>query len=332
MLTRRKFISGLALTSSTQIIHAQNFNKKSWQKQREKTLAGMQEVMGKLPKFQRTQNRFWVESFPHSSQIKRWKIKYESDSGDLVPAYLLFPEYWHRGTPAMLCLHQTTKIGKDEPAGLGGKPELHYAEELAMRGYVCIVPDYPYLGENKFNPYEHGYESCTMKGIVNHMRAIDILQAITIVNPKRIGVIGHSLGGHNSLFVAAFDQRIKAAVTSCGFTKFSKYNNGNLKGWAGERYMPLIEKNYHNDPAQMPFDFPDILSAIAPRPVFVNAPLRDSNFDNSGVRDCIESATPVYEKIFGAKEKLVAKYPDVGHEFPFTIRIQAYEFLRQYLK
>lgn len=331
MLTRRKFISRIGFATSTQIIHAQTPNKKLWMKQREKTLEAMQQVMGKMPKFARKMNRVWILENQNTATIIRLKIKYQSESGDLVPAYLLMPS-WTGKTPAMLCLHQTTKIGKEEPAGLGGKPELHYAEELAMRGYVCIVPDYPYLGENNFDPYAHGYESCTMKGIVNHMRAIDILQAMEIVDPKRIGVIGHSLGGHNALFLAAFDQRIKAVVTSCGFTKFSKYNNGNLKGWAGERYMPLIEKNYQNDPAQMPFDFPDILSAIAPRPVFVNAPLRDSNFDNSGVRDCIESALPAYEKIFGAKEKLVAKYPDIGHEFPFTIRIQAYEFLRQSLQ
>ena len=45
--------------------------------------------------------------------------------------------------PAMLCLHQTTKIGKEEPAGLGGNPNLHYALHLAQRGYVTLAPDYP---------------------------------------------------------------------------------------------------------------------------------------------------------------------------------------------
>ncbi len=37
---------------------------------------------------------------------------------------------------------------------------------------------------------------------------------------KRIGVIGHSLGGHNAIFTATFDERLKAVVTSCGFTGF----------------------------------------------------------------------------------------------------------------
>ena len=43
----------------------------------------------------------------------------------------------------MLCLHQTTGIGKAEPAGIGGLKNLHYALELAERGYVSEESD-PY--------------------------------------------------------------------------------------------------------------------------------------------------------------------------------------------
>ena len=67
------------------------------------------------------------------------------------------------------------------------------------------------------------YESGTMKGIWNHIRAVDLLESLPEVDPDRIGVIGHSLGGHNALFVAAFDQRIRAVVSSCGFNAFEDY-------------------------------------------------------------------------------------------------------------
>src|SRR5947207_13780208 len=69
---------------------------------------------------------------------KRRKILFASPDRDLIPAYLLLPDTPGKH-PAMLCLHQTTRIGKDEPAGLGGKPNLHYAAELAQRGYVALV-------------------------------------------------------------------------------------------------------------------------------------------------------------------------------------------------
>ena len=78
------------------------------------------------------------------------------------------------------------------------------------------------FGGNQVNPYELGYVSGTMKGIWDHMRAVDVLQSMPEVDGSRIGVMGNSLGGHNSLFVAVFDPRIKAIVCSSGFDSFLK--------------------------------------------------------------------------------------------------------------
>ncbi len=302
-----------------------------WQRVRKQTLDGMQLVMGRLPTGKRSKIEFVELEKEELPLFTRTKIKYLVKGDDWVMAYLLTPKRQTRKMPAILCLHQTIKSGKGEPAGLGGSVNLQYAKELAERGYVCIAPDYPYLGENSFDPYKNGYVSCTMKGIVNHIRAVDLLQSLPMVDGKRIGSIGHSLGGHNTLFVAAFDERIRAMVTSCGFTSAKKYYNGDLTGWAGVRYMPLIAEKYGKDPARIPFDFPELLVAMAPRPLFINAPLRDSNFEVSGVRDCVDAALPVYDKVFKAKEKLVAVYPDSSHDFPSEIRQQAYGFLDRWL-
>ena len=191
---------------------------------------------------------------------------------------------------------------------------------------VALAPDYPGFGDYKIDAYAKGYVSTTMKGIWNHRRAVDVLRSLPEVDGERIGVIGHSLGGHNSLFVSVFEPRIKAAVTSCGFTAFPKYYKGNLKGWSHKGYMPRIATEYGLDPKRMPFDFTEILGAIAPRPVFINAPLRDANFDVSGVQDCVAAASPVYE-LLGAKDALRPVYPDGAHDFPPEVRKQAYDFL-----
>ncbi len=306
-------------------------NRAAWQQARTATLAAMQRVMGDLPI--RSKQSVEIETLEREDlpAFTRTKLRYLSEPGDYVPAYLLMPKRLQRRAPAMLCLHQTIKIGKAEPAGLGGNPQLHYAKELAERGFVCLAPDYPYLGENSFDPYQHGYASCTLKGIVNHRRAVDLLQSLPQVNAQRLGVIGHSLGGHNALFVAAFDERLKAVVTSCGFTSFGKYYHGDLTGWDGIRYMPRIAEQFGKDPARMPFDFPDVLSALAPRPLFINAPLRDANFEVSGVRDCVAVAQPIYEKVFRAMGRLQAVYPDAAHSFPDETRTQAYGFLERWL-
>jgi dienelactone hydrolase len=281
----------------------------------------MQEVMGSVPPTKNSSPEVKIAEEVATPAYTRRKILFAVDAGDWVPAYVLIPRKLAGRAPSVLCLHQTTRPGKAEPAGLAGNPDLHYAAELSERGFVTIAPDYPRFGEYDIDAHALGYASGTMKGIVNHMRA-DVLQAMPEVDASAIGVIGHSLGGHNSLFVvAAFDTRIRAVVTSCGFTSFAKYKGGDLKGWSHAGYMPRIATMFGNSPALMPFDFKDVLAMIAPLPLFVNAPLGDSNFDVSGVRDAIAAV----RAMFG--ENLRVVYPDAGHAFPKAIREQAYAFL-----
>ncbi|MBL8215013.1 MAG: alpha/beta fold hydrolase [Bryobacterales bacterium] len=305
-------------------------DRKSWELRRTSILDRMQQVMGPLP-YQPLPPRFEVLDEAKESTYLRRKIRYISEGEDWVPAWLLLPGNAKKA-PAVLCLHQTTRIGKDEPAGLGGKPNLFYARELAERGFVTLAPDYPNFGEYKFDPYANGYASATMKGILNHMRAVDVLQSLRFVDPKAIGVCGHSLGGHNSLFVAAFDQRLRAVVTSCGFTAFPRYFKGDLTGWSHKGYMPRIADVYGKSPDRMPFDFPEILGAIAPRAIFINAPTEDSNFEVSGVRDSVAAARPIFDRIHAKKQALVLQTPSAGHDFPPDIRVNAYRFLQRHLR
>ena len=303
-----------------------------WAIRRGHILANMQAVMGLLP--EEAPDGPPVVSVSEEHETRRWTrrhLTYEVAADDHVPAFLFLPKGRRGPRPAMLCLHQTIEFGKGEPAGLDGSPDLHYARELAERGYVTLAPDYPNFGEYQLDVYARGFVSATMKGIVNHRRAIDLLESLPEVDPARIGVIGHSLGGHNSLFVAAFDQRLKVVVTSCGFNAFPKYYGGDLTGWSHQGYMPRIADLYGMDPRQMPFDFPEVLAAIAPRGVFVNAPLRDDNFEVSGVYDCLDAARPVYE-LLGARDRLRAVHPDCGHGFPREAREAAYEFIDRMLR
>ena len=293
---------------------------------RSTTLARMQEVMGPLPAKPLTPPRFRTlleERFPAYLRIK---LLYEPEPGDEVPAWLLIPSGDHPCRP-VLCLHQTQKFGKDEPAGIGVRFTLHYAKELANRGYIALAPDYPNFGEYFLDVYARGYASATMKAIVNHRRAIDLLLNHPRVHTRSAGAIGHSLGGHNALFLSAFDDRLQATVTSCGFTSFARYYGGNLTGWSHNGYMPRIASVYGKDPARMPFDFPDVLAAIAPRALFVNAPLHDSNFDVTGVRGCIAEVRP----LFPEPGSLEVHYPDSGHDFPDRERQAAYAFLDRHL-
>lgn len=305
-----------------------------WEKRRQGILTNMQAVMGALPDVSK---KVPLDVKPLEEvkvgDLVRRKITYATESDDRVAAYLFLPPQSARERcPAILCLHQTVSIGKREPAGLGGNPNLHYALHLAQRGYVTLAPDYPSFGEHPhdFDP-KHGYVSGTMKAIWDNIRAVDLLQSLPEVDSDRIGCIGHSLGGHNTMFTAVFDPRIKVMVSNCGFTRFHKYYEGKLAGWTSPRYMPLIASRYDNDPDKVPFDFTEIVAAFAPRPFLASAPVRDDNFDVSGVRETIAAARPIYE-LYGKSENLQANYPESTHDFPEDARDVAYRFFDRHLK
>ena len=308
---------------------------REWAKRRYQITAAMQQVMGALPGNE--------HKVPFDLRVEREKdcgaytektVSFAVEDWDRLPALLLLPKSLHGKTPAMLCLHPTSELGKAVVCGGGTAPNRNYGQELAERGFVVLAPDYPgfgdYVGTRKVL-YEHGYTSATMKGIWNHMRCVDLLASLPEVDPDRIGCMGHSLGGHNTLFLGVFDPRVKVLVCSCGFTCFSKYYAGDLTGWTHPGYMPAIASVYGKDPARMPFDFPGVLAALAPRPLFVNAPLHDANFDVSGVRDCLDTDRHVYG-LYGAVEKLAAVHPDAEHDFPDEVRRQAYSFVEKALR
>lgn len=302
---------------------------------RQHILEGMSLAMGPLPSSdQRVPLDVEVISEEAADGYIRKRISFAPEANDRVPAWLLIPNGRTGKGSAMLCLHQTNNNGKGEPVGLGGLENLYYAHELAKRGFVCVVPDYPSFGDYRYDFKTQGahYVSGSMKAIWNNVRAIDLLETLPEVDPERIGCIGHSLGGHNTLFTAAFDVRIKAAVTSCGFTAFHDYYNGNLAGWTSDRYMPRIRDLYGNSPDRVPFDFHEVLAAIAPRSIFVNAPISDNNFENSGVRKVVAEATKAQE-IYGAAGGIItARYPECGHDFPDDVREEAYQWLEERLK
>lgn len=301
-------------------------------------LRKMELVMGPLPGPERKvplDARF-EEPTKHEGYTRR-KVTFAAEKGDRVPAWLLVPDTAtaKAKAPAVLCLHQTIAIGRDEPVGLGKQDSKAQALHLVKRGYVCLAPDYPSFGEYKFDfraAFERGdYRSGTMKAIWNNMRAVDLLQALPEVDGARVGAIGHSLGGHNAMFTAAFDTRLKAIVSNCGFCSFAKYYGGNLKGWTSDRYMPRIASAYGNDPKQVPFDFTDVVRSFAPRAFLAVAPEKDGNFEVGGVRDVMEASRAAY-KAHGAEAHLKALYPDAGHDFPADAREAAYEFLDAHLK
>ena len=306
-----------------------------WAARRRHILDGMQEVMGPLPdRSNLAPLDMQISEEVDTPKYKRLTITFAPEPGDRLPAYLYIPKVAaeKHSLPAVVALHPTNgPLGKKVVDGQSNLPNRAYARELAERGYVVIAPDYLNMGDYRCDFRKGGYVSATMKGIFNHMRCVDLLQSLDQVDPERIAAIGHSLGGHNSIFLGVFDPRVKAVVSSCGWTPFHDYYGGKIAGWSHDGYMPLLKTRYNLDPDRLPFDFYEAVAALAPRPFFTNSPLHDDNFDYKGVQKAVAKVQAIYELV-GDKASIQARYPESGHDFPTAPRQESYRFIDKTLK
>lgn len=304
-----------------------------WARRRAEILRGMQAVMGPArPLDARVPLDLRIEDETDAGTYVRRAITYVSDPGVRTPAWLLVPKRaLQRGgsARAVLCLHPTDDtIGHDVVVGLGGRPNRAYAAELAERGFVTLAPSYPRLARYQPDIVGLGYASGTMKAIHDNRRGLDLLASLPFVAPGGFGAIGHSLGGHNAVFTSVFDERIRVVVSSCGLDLFTDYYDGDPKvwqpekGWCQLRYMPRL-LDYAGRLTEIPFDFAELIGALAPRVCFISAPLRDSNFRWQSVDRIVDAARPVYA-LHDAADRLLVEHPDSDHDFPEAMRQKAY--------
>ena len=316
-------------------------SKADWQRRRSEIVRGMEEVMGPLPgRDKRCPLDLRVEREDDGGTYVRRFVTYAAEPGSRVPACLLIPKAAlgaKKKQPAILALHPTDmQYGHRVVAEELRAYYRAYGRDLAERGYVVLAPAYPIMANYQPDVKALGYQSGTMKAIWDNIRGLDLLETLPYVRKGRFGAIGHSLGGHNAIYTAVFDPRIQVVVSSCGFDSYLDYGGGDPRnwelerGWCQTRYMPRLA-NYRGRLAEIPFDFHELLGALAPRPVFVNAPLRDSNFRWQSVDEVLKAASAVY-RLYGVPQNLVVEHPDSDHDFPPRERENAYRFLDQHLR
>ncbi|MCL2595380.1 MAG: dienelactone hydrolase family protein [Promicromonosporaceae bacterium] len=305
----------------------------------------LRQLLGPLPAF--TPLNPYVEYRADLGDVYREQVCYNVEPGERVRAYLFTPKGLldAERRPAVLAHHQHNdefQLGKSEVAGLAGHPDQAYALELARRGFVVLAPDAlgfeergPYAGElaapvtQTVGGNRERFEftrrvlngSCLQAKLVSDMqRGLDYLQTRPEVDGGRLGAIGHSLGGQQTLFLAALDNRVQAGVSSCGFSSLRSV---------------LREGINHNFGAYVPGllahgDVGDVLRAVAPRPFLALNGSDDPIFPIDGLYDSYATAQPAYEEA-GHPERLRVAARAGGHAFTPEMRDRAYAWLERWL-
>ncbi len=198
---------------------------------------------------------------------------------------------------------------------------------FARHGYLCLVLDTIELGEltcTHHGTYREGRWWWLSRGYTpagvecwNGVRGIDYLQGRPEVDPERIGVSGISGGGAATFWIAAADERVKAAVPVSGLSDLLAY-------------VPSRVINGHCDCMFLynTFQWPwaRIPGLIAPRPLlFVNSDA-DTIFPMYGNERVINRLERLYS-LFGAGDLVDAVVSVGGHAYRQDIRQAAFRFM-----
>jgi dienelactone hydrolase len=243
---------------------------------------------------------------------------------------------------AVIAVHQTVPQGKDEPVGLEGDPELAYGRELVEGGFAVLAPDAIGFGERRMDHANAKYHSADSffaahpegsvmgKMAFDTSRAVDLLETMEETRGLSVGCIGHSHGGYGTLFAMIADDRIRAAVISCGVTPLRTDPTPD-RWWRRTALIPRLGL-YEEDIYRTPLDFHHWLAMLAPRPVMVVAALNDSIFPNlSRFPHLVGRVREVY-RLCGAAGALHPWVFHGPHQFPRRARARAYSMLADTLQ
>lgn len=330
-------------------------DKVSWESKRLSILRRAKMILGEPPLVSGSfAGADVLEETQRSGYMER-KVQFPSGTGDMIKGYLLIPDNAAASSPrpAILAMHSTGP-GAVQTVGLTPKKNRCYGMELAQRGYVVLAVDTITAGERIYPGYESYYTnefykefpnwSAMGKMIHDHKKGLDYLCSLKIVNPRRLGCIGHSLGGYNAFFLQAFDSRIKAAVSSCGYSPMgqtnSPYQFARMDWFI--HFNPLC-RDYIRA-GIVPCDVHEIMALCAPRPFFNYSAREDAVYYKPAVKgdkdftkwwkptdEGLSQVARVYE-ILGAPENFVRVETDGGHDFPEDVRKSAYNWLDKCLE
>jgi len=278
-----------------------------------------------------------------TEQYRQLKIAYFSEPDEEVRAWLLIP-HQHNGA-SVLCLHGTSNIGKDTQIGLSPKPGRDWARFLAQHGFITIAPDHICSGERLVEgekPYDtrtfyarHPHWSAAGKAVWDGSRALDILETIDGVDKNRIGSMGHSLGGHGTMWVAAFDERVQAAIYSCGL--FSLQDNPRRYEFSRDHwyvYIPKLRPIFDEQKQTgglLPVEMYEFASLIAPRPFLNISGMTDTTYGNNETLPAIGLQLNALWDVLGHSDHFAQFLSGMPHDVNHYTRLLSLGWMERWL-
>ena len=273
-------------------------------------------------------------------------ISYAVEADERAHAYLAIPKPPEGAAknckfPAIVVMHGTFPKGIEQAAGLVDDATKAHLHHLVQRGYVVIAPEHFVSGRRI--PPEGAYDTTRFhqkhpewtavgKFTYEHSIAINVLETLDTVDKDRIGAMGHSLGGQGTIFLSAYDTRVKAAVDNCSAAFFR--HNSAVEHWSRDHWYVYFK---HLRPKLLegqlpPIDFHEVMALSAPRAFLDVSALNDGPRLTQKQRVLmLLKVADVYEML-GVPQNFEFFVHQRGHSMPFETRELMGAFFDAHLK
>ena len=291
----------------------------AWQK---KARARLEEILG-LP-LEKTDPKFTVEWSGEHETYTEHRIRFFSEPEVEVVGHLLIPKgHADEKLPLIICLQGHSKgvhisLGRpkypgDEKTISGGDRD--FACQIVKRGQAALALEQRGFGErggteNGPDCHQVSVQAMLLGRTLIGERCWDVSRAIDVVteyfpqiDAGKIAIMGNSGGGTTTIYAAALDERIAAAMPSCAFSGYTA--SIGVQRHCLCNYVPGIMKD---------FDMGDLGGLVAPRPFIVVNGKDDGIFPLASANEQFEITKTCYEAA-GAPDKLYHVVGQQGHRF-----------------
>ncbi|MBW3628410.1 MAG: acetylxylan esterase [Gemmatimonadetes bacterium] len=227
---------------------------------------------------------------------------------------LFLPNARPEPVPVFLLLNNRPATNTDPTRGQ--KSEFWPAEDLIARGYGIAALQVGDLAPDDKDRFREGvirlFEGEAAGPRASHAwgalaawawgasRAMDYFETDRRIDPRRVGVVGHSRGGKAALWAGAEDPRFSLVVSNEsgeGGAALSRRNYGETVERINESFPHWFAGNYRRFAGreqELPTDQHMLLSLIAPRALYVASAAEDLWADPRGEFLSLAHSSPVY--------------------------------------
>lgn len=297
-----------------------------WERRRRQLLAAMRAAAGELPE-ERGPLSPRIFGMVERPGVRIERLTFESRPGVAVTANAYMPAEVTGRLPAVLCPHGHWPLARIDPVVRAR------CFGLARLGYFVLTLDAFGAGERGTTPgvaeYHGGLLGASLwpPGVPlwglqlwDNVRALDYLCSRPEVDPERIGCTGASGGGNQTMYVSAFDARIRAAAPVCSVGTFAGYLRAAC--CVDEVFLGALTVAEEGE----------ILGLVAPRALLViNATQDAPQFSVAEARKSLDRARPIFE-LHGAGDRLRHVTVESGHDYNRPMREAVYGWFDRWLR